>query len=194
MDCEKTGLLLLRLRKENGMTQKQLADKMNLSDKTISKWERGKGCPDVSLLNDLSEIFGVNIEEILKGNLSENDIDGGNMKNSKYYVCPNCGSITLSTGNASVSCCGRKLSLLNAKKAEKEEQLNVEIIEDDWYISASHPMTKEHYISCVAYATGGRIEILKQYTEGDLQTRIPKRGHGMLLWFDTQKGLMYQLI
>ena len=74
MDCEKTGLLLLRLRKENGMTQKQLADKMNLSDKTISKWERGKGCPDVSLLNDLSEIFGVNIEEILKGNLSENDI------------------------------------------------------------------------------------------------------------------------
>ena len=145
MDCEKTGLLLLRLRKENGMTQKQLADKMNLSDKTISKWERGKGCPDVSLLNDLSEIFGVNIEEILKGNLSENDIDGGNMKNSKYYVCPNCGSITLSTGNASVSCCGRKLSLLNAKKAEKEEQLNVEIIEDDWYISASHPMTKEHY-------------------------------------------------
>ncbi|MCJ7856880.1 helix-turn-helix domain-containing protein [Lachnospiraceae bacterium NSJ-143] len=194
MDCEKTGLLLLRLRKENGMTQKQLADKMNLSDKTISKWERGKGCPDVSLLNDLSEIFGVNIEEILKGNLSENDIDGGNMKNSKYYVCPNCGSITLSTGNASVSCCGRKLSLLNAKKAEKEEQLNVEIIEDDWYISASHPMTKEHYISFVAYATGGRIEILKQYPEWDLQTRIPKRGHGMLLWFDTQKGLMYQLI
>ena len=116
------------------------------------------------------------------------------MKNSKYYVCPNCGSITLSTGNASVSCCGRKLSLLNAKKAEKEEQLNVEIIEDDWYISASHPMTKEHYISFVAYATGGRIEILKQYPEWDLQTRIPKRGHGMLLWFDTQKGLMYQLI
>ncbi len=194
MDCKKTGELLLRLRKEKSMTQKQIAEKMNISDKTISKWERGKGCPDVSLLNELSAIYGVNIEEILSGNLTENDLDGGNMKNSKYFVCPSCGSITISTGNASVSCCGRKLETATAKKAENNEKLNVEIIENEWYVSSTHPMTKDNYISFAAFVAGGKMLFYKQYPEWDFSLRIPKSGHGMLLWYDTEKGLLYQLI
>ncbi len=70
------------------MTQKQLADAMNLSDRTISKWERGLGCPDISLLIQLSELLNVNIKEILSGDLISNEFVGGNMKNTKYYVCP----------------------------------------------------------------------------------------------------------
>ena len=63
MDCQKVGNLILKLRIEKGMTQKQLADRMHISDKTVSKWERGLGCPDVSLLHDLSDALTVNVEE-----------------------------------------------------------------------------------------------------------------------------------
>ena len=67
MDCSKVGNLIYTLRTEKGMTQKALANAMNISDRTISKWERGAGCPDVSLLRELSDILGVNIEKILLG-------------------------------------------------------------------------------------------------------------------------------
>ena len=123
MDCAKVGKLIRCLRQEKGLTQKQLADTMHLSDKTVSKWERGLGCPDVSLLADLSDILGVNVEDILDGELSPNPFVGGNMKKSRYYVCPICGNITLCTGNASVSCCGRKLEPLEPRKADDEQKL-----------------------------------------------------------------------
>ncbi|MGE7781547.1 helix-turn-helix domain-containing protein [Peribacillus sp. NPDC097264] len=194
MDSSKVGHLILRLRREKGFTQKELADRMNLSDRTISKWERGQGCPDISLLPELSSLLGVNIEHILEGELASNDFVGGNMKRSNYFVCPSCGNITLSTGNAAVSCCGRKLEALVPKKATEEEKLEVTQVEEDWFISSNHPMTKEHYISFIAFATGDQVQLIKQYPEWGLQTRIPKRKHGMLLWYCTQHGLFYQLI
>lgn len=193
MDCIKLGKLIYKLRHEKSMTQRQLADKMNISDKTISKWERGLGCPDVSLLSELSELLDVNIEELLKGDLETNDLVGGNMKNSNYYVCPLCGNVTICTGNATVSCCGRKLEALKPQKVEKQK-LDIEQIENEWYITSAHPMTKEHYISFVAFATGDRVQIIKQYPEWDLQVRIPRQGHGMLLWYCVKEGLFYQLL
>ena len=69
MDCSKVGNLIYTLRTEKGMTQKALANAMNISDRTISKWERGAGCPDVSLLRELSDILGVNIQHRHGGNL-----------------------------------------------------------------------------------------------------------------------------
>ena len=194
MDCKKVGQVIRFLRQEQSLTQKQLADKMNISDKTISKWERGFGCPDISLLAELSDLLGVNIEEILCGDLSPNRFVGGNMKNSKYFVCPVCGNISLCTGDAVVSCCGRKLEALKPQKATEEQKLTVEQIEDDWYITSSHPMTKEQNISFVAFATGDKVQIIKQYPEWNLQARIQKRGHGMLLWYSTQDKLLYQLL
>lgn len=194
MDCMKIGHLILRLRKEKGMTQKELADRMHLSDRTISKWERGQGCPDISLLPELSSILGVNIEDILDGELAANDFVGGNMKKSTYQVCPTCHNIVLSTGNAVVSCCGRRLDALVPKKAAEEERLMVSQVEDEWYISSNHPMNKDHYISFIAFATGDQVQIIKQYPEWALQTRLPKRRHGTLLWYCTQHGLFYQLI
>ena len=194
MDCAKVGKLIRCLRQEKGLTQKQLADTMHLSDKTVSKWERGLGCPDVSLLAYLSDILGVNVEDILDGELSPNPFVGGNMKKSRYYVCPICGNITLCTGNASVSCCGRKLEPLEPRKADDKQKLCVESVEDDWYITGSHPMQKDNYIAFVALATGEKVQLIKQYPEWNLQLRIPKRGHGTLLWYSTQDGLFYQLL
>lgn len=194
MDCEKVGKLIRTLRQEKHMTQRELAEALHLSDRTISKWERGLGCPDVSLLASLSALLGVNIEGMLSGDLSANDFVGGNMKNAKYFVCPTCGNVTLCTGNADVSCCGRRLEALETKKAAEDEKLTVEQVEDEWYVSSVHPMQKEDYISFIAFATGDKILILKQYPEWNLQARIPKREHGKLIWYDTKRGLFYQLL
>ena len=194
MDIAKTGLLIRDLRTKMGMTQKSLADLMNISDKTVSKWERGMGLPDVSLLVELSQIFGVNVDILLTGSMNVSDEKGVNMKNAKYYVCPECRNLVFATGDAEISCCGRKLTALEMKKAEPDEKLSVEIIENDWYITTSHPMTKEHYISFVAFATGEKIEMIKTYPEWDMNVRIQKRGHGKLVWYCTNHGIFYQLI
>lgn len=194
MDCSRIGILIKKLRTEQQMTQRELADKLNLSDKTISKWERGLGCPDISLLGDLSDILMVNAEDILKGDLSPKDFIGGNMKNSEFYVCSKCGNIIVSTAEAQVSCCGRKLTAQKAKKAEESEKLSISPVEDEWFITSEHPMTKDNYISFVALLTGDSAKIYKQYPEWSLSLRIKKRSHGKLLWFDTVKGLFYQLI
>ena len=194
MDNEKIGQLIYTLRKEKGLTQKQLADALHLSDRTISKWERGQGCPDITLLTKLSTLLEVNIENILVGEIQSNDFVGGNMKKSTYYVCPSCMNIGLSTGNFDVSCCGRKVEALEAVKATEAQKLVVEEIDMQWSITAKHPMTKEHYVSFVAFATGDQIQLYKQFPEWALQVNIPKKKHGILLWFDTRDGLFYQYI
>lgn len=190
----KVGNIIRTLRLERNMTQKQLADKMNISDKTVSKWERGLGLPDISLIPELSDLLGIDTQNLLAGDMTPNDYVGGNMKNTKYFVCPICQNITLCTGEAEVSCCGKKLAAQTLKKAGESEKLSVQVIEDDWYITSDHPMKKDHYISFVALATGDRIQIIKQYPEWNLNVRIPRRGHGMLIWYSTEHGLLYQLI
>lgn len=196
MDCLKVGKLILRLRNEKGYTQKQLANAMNISDKTISKWERGLGCPDVSLLRGLSEVLGVNIEQILLGELETNEVDGGNMKKLKFYVCSSCGNILTATGEADISCCGRKLSALVAKPCDEKHNINVDIIDDEFYITFDHEMTKEHYLNFIAYVTYDKVLLVKLYPEQGGEVRMPRlRGgkfyfgcnkHG--LWLDASAG------
>ena len=194
VDCEKIGGLICRLRKEKGMTQKQVADLMNISDKAISKWERGLGCPDLSLLPGLSQILGINIEEILSGEMTSNARVGGNMNKLKIFVCPHCGNLTTSTGDANISCCGRRLAALAAVKATPEHRLTIEPMEDELYVSASHAMSKDHYISFVAYVTGDKALIVKQYPEWNLSFRFHRLGHGKLYFHCSVHGLFYQLI
>lgn len=191
MDCGKVGALIRALRLEQGMTQRELADRLLLSAKTVSKWETGQGCPDVGLLAELSGILGVNLAHLLSGDLPANETVGGNMKKSKFYVCPGCGSITVSTGMAEISCCGRKLQALEMKKAADDQRLKLEMVEDEWYITSDHPMEKDNYIAFVAFACGAKMEIHKQYPEWNLQLRIPRRGHGMLVWYAADCGLLY---
>lgn len=194
MDNEKIGKLIYGLRKERNMTQLQLAEILHISDKTVSKWERGQGCPDISLLVDLSRVLGVDMEKLLSGRLEANEERGGNMKKLNFYVCPECGNVITAMTEAGISCCGKKLQPLEAVKAHDEERLLVENIENDYYISSDHPMLKEHYISFVALLTGDTLTLKKQYPEWDLQVRIPGRTHGKLIWYCTEHGLFYQLV
>lgn len=189
MDCKKVGNLILGLRKEKGLTQKQLADAINISDKTISKWERGLGCPDVSLLHELSDALSVNIEKMLSGDLNPNNADGGNIKRIRFYVCPDCGNIITSTGEAEISCCGRKLSALTAKPSDGEHHLHVESVEGDYYITFSHGMTKQHYLNFIAYVTYDRILLVRLYPEQGGEVRFPKLYGGRLYFGCNRHGL-----
>ena len=189
MNCTNVGKLILRLRKENGMTQKQVADRMNISDKTISKWERGLGLPDVSLLSGLSEIFGINVERLLSGDLKPDDKDGGNMKKVKFYVCPECANVITATGGGEISCCGRKLCALKAKSVDENHTMNVEEIENDYYITFSHEMSKVHHVSFVAYVTWDRVLLIKLYPEQNPEVRFPRMQKGKIYFYCSNDGL-----
>lgn len=194
MDQSKIGELIRRLRQERSWTQRQLADQLGVSDKAVSKWERGLGFPDPSLLSFLAEIFEIEPGILLSGDLEENESMGGNMKHLSFYVCPSCNNIITATGETSVSCCGRKLKALEPIKAPQDEKLSVEIIENEYYVSAVHAMSREHHIAFVALLTGDTLILRRQYPEWDLQVRIPRIGRGKLVWYCTQHGLFYQLV
>lgn len=191
MDQAKIGRLIYRLRKESHMTQMQLAHRMNISDKAVSKWERGLGCPELSLLPELSKIFRVDLEKLLSGELDANEILGGNMRKIRFYIYPYCGNVMTAMANASLSCCGKKLEALQTQKAGEDEKLHVEMIENDFYITTEHPMEREHYIGFMALMTADTMVMKKLYPEWELQVRIPVIAHGRLVWYCNQHGLFY---
>ncbi|MBR6967478.1 MAG: helix-turn-helix domain-containing protein [Ruminococcus sp.] len=192
MDQIKTGALIKQLRTDSGLTQKQLADRLCVSDKAVSKWECGNGIPDISLLSELAEIFGTDIQTLLSGSMNKNESGKGNMKKLRFYVCRECGNIITSASEASVTCCGSRLAPLEAKKAEDGELLKVEDIGGEWFISSDHEMKKEHYISFVAYIADSSTMMFRQYPEWDLQLTLPLYRSGLLVWYCTQHGLFYQ--
>lgn len=194
MDCEKIGKLIKKLRKGQRLTQAELAEQLTVTDKAVSKWERGLGCPDVSVLPALSGVLGVNLEELLSGELPENDAVGGNMKKTVFYVCPDCGNVIAAFAEAAISCCGHKLSPETPQKAEGADRLSVEKIENDYFISSAHEMTKEHHISFIALLTGDALMLKKLYPEWNAETRIPCFGHGRLVYGCTRHGLFEQYI
>ena len=194
MDQEKVGGIIKTLRKDKGMTQLELALCLNVTDRAVSKWERGLGCPDISLLTRLSEIFSVDIGSIIDGDMDENEKRSGNMKKTKFYVCPICGNIITASENTNVSCCGRKLEGLEEKK-NLDEEMKIERVDGtELYISSSHPMTKDDYISFFSYVTSDSLLLKKLYPEWGVDIRFPWLGHGKIMWYSEKEGLKYNLI
>ena len=194
MDQEKVGGIIKTLRKDRGMTQLELALCLNVTDRAVSKWERGLGCPDISLLTRLSEMFSVDIGSIIDGDMEENDKRSGNMKKTKFYVCPICGNIITASENTNVSCCGRKLEGLEEKK-NVDEEIKIERVDGtELYISSSHPMTKDDYISFFSYVTSDSLLLKKLYPEWGVDIRFPWLGHGKIMWYSEKEGLKYKLI
>ena len=190
MDSKETGALILRLRKERNWTQRYLAETLHVSMQAVSKWERGLGCPDVSLLPALSEQFGISVERLLAGDLAPQDTEVGNMKRVKFYVCPDCGNILTATGGGELLCCGRKLEPLEARPADEDHAVTVQEIEEDWYITFPHPMRKEHFIRFAAYAATDRVLLVRLYPEQGSELRIPQlRGGGKLYLCCSRDGL-----
>lgn len=84
MEAKTIGSFIAVLRKANGLTQKQLAEKLCVSDKTVSRWERDETTPDLSLIPVISEIFGVTSDELLRGERRQNNsVSPANAPNQK---------------------------------------------------------------------------------------------------------------
>lgn len=190
MDCVKLGQLILQLRKEKGLTQREIAAQLNISNKTVSKWECGKGAPDVSLWEGLSAILGADILKLLQGELNPNHVDTGKIDNIRFYVCPNCGNILTNTGKANISCCGRRLAPLSAALETTGHEISVEEMDIDYFIALQHDMSKKHYISFAAYVYDDRVWFQRFYPEQSMLFRIPAmKGGGNLYLYCTEDGL-----
>lgn len=188
MDCEKIGALLKGLRLELGLTQKQAAEKLSVSDKAVSKWERGAGLPDISMLTEISKLYGVSAEALLNGELISDGRNGGNMKRTKFFVCPECGNIITASGGGEISCCGRKLAALSAETPDKKHAPKVETVDGEYYAVFDHPMEKSHYIMFAALASYDRVSLVRLYPEQDAAVRLPLTG-GTLYSYCTEHGL-----
>lgn len=190
MDTREMGKLLLQLRKERGMTQRQVAKQLCVSTQAVSKWERGLGCPDAALLPELSRLFGVAAERLLTGDLAREKTDGGNMKRMKFYVCPDCGNLLTASGGGELHCCGRKLEPLKAQRADEAHGVQVQAMEEDWYITFDHPMRKEHFIRFAVWVSMDRVLLVRLYPEQGSEFRIPQlRGGGKLYLCCSKDGL-----
>ena len=194
MDQIKTGEIIRAMRLQKKLTQPELADKIGVTDKAVSKWERGCGAPDLSILPVLAAELGLDIGNLINGEMEENDLINGNMKKTRFYVCPDCGNIVFSAAEASVSCCGKKLSALEPKKASDDEKLKTEIIENEIYVSSSHEMTRENYISFAALLRDDTVIVRKFYPEWNMETRFPRGMSGILVRYSTRDGLFYQYV
>ena len=190
MNSEKMGALLRKLRTEKGFTQAQVAERLLVSDKAVSKWERGLGCPDISVLNDIAELFGVPVGTLLDGEITSNNTVGGNMKRVKFYICTECGNIFTAAANGEISCCGRKLAPLEAVAPDEAHTPKIEDIDGEFYVTFSHEMSKTHYITFAAYAGCDRVHLVKLYPEQEAAIRLPRIGGGVLYFYCNQHGFM----
>ncbi len=184
-----TGNMIKSLREKKGYTQKQLAELLNVSDKAVSKWETQKGLPDISLLEPIAKTLGISIAELLSGEWVINNNSSGNMLRTKVYVCPVCGNVIQALGEGAFSCCGITLPIQEAEVQDEAHSFGIERIENDYYVTMPHPMTKSHYISFFAYITSDRVQMVKLYPEQNPEVRFFIHGKGILYAYCNQHGL-----
>ena len=189
MDHYVTGATIRALRETHGMTQAELAGHLCVSDKTVSKWETGRGLPDVSMLEPLGKALQVSVPELLCGQTVVNSNRSANMLKSRFYVCPVCGNVLFARGDAMISCCGIQLPALEAEEPDESHRMDIQRSEDEIYISSDHCMSKDHYFSFAAYMTPERCEIKALYPEGNAEARFFFRGTGWLYYYCNQHGL-----
>lgn len=190
MDNYVTGTTIKQLRERKNMTQAELAEKIDVSPKTVSKWETAHGLPDISLLDSIAAALGVSVMELISGDTVFNHNISANMMRSKLYVCPVCGNIIHTMGETVISCCGLILPPLEAESVDDNHSITVENVEDEQFITVHHEMTKQHYISFIAYVTSDKFEMIKLYPEGNAECRIRLRGKGLLYLYCNRHGLM----
>ncbi|MGN0987571.1 MAG: helix-turn-helix domain-containing protein [Otoolea sp.] len=209
-----TGATIRTLREQKHITQAELANQIGVSDKTISKWETGRGLPDITLIEPLAKALQISVMELLTGDYVTNRNISANMLRSRFYVCPVCGNVIHTIGEAVVSCCGITLPVLEAEEENREKpsdtkeesllrhptpedpshHIHIERVEDEYYVTVSHEMTREHYISFLAYVTSDQFQMIRLYPEGNAETRLLLRGHGYLYAFCNRHGLFRQKV
>ena len=189
-----TSSTIKTIREAKGMTQAQLAEKIGVTSKAVSKWETAKGLPDITLLQPLATALDTSIIELMNGEQIINQNRSSNMRRTKFYVCPVCGNVIYAVGDTLVSCCGITLPALEAEPFDEHHILSVERVEDEHFVSVQHEMSKDHYISFLALITCDRVQFVKFYPEGNEETRFQIHGSGYLYAYCNKHGLMKQKI
>lgn len=183
------GSVIRELREKKKMTQMQLAEKLSVSDKTVSKWETAKGYPDITLLEPIADTLSVSVAELLSGNPVQNANVSANMLRSGFYICPVCGNVIHSMGNAVVSCHGVQLTPSEAEEPDEKHRISFETVEDEYYVRVEHPMAKTHYISFLAAVSPDRIQLVKLYPEGNAEARFKINTVKKIYYYCNRDGL-----
>ena len=194
MNTYVAGATIKALRESRSLTQAELAEAIGVSSKTVSKWETAKGLPDISLLQPLAQALGISVIELMNGQHITNQNVSANMLRCKFYVCPICGNIIHCVGNTVVSCCGVTLPPLEAEEADDDHAITLEKVEDEYFLTVHHPMTKQHFISFAAFVTTDRLQMVKFYPESNAATRLQLRGRGWLYYYCNRHGLFRKKI
>lgn len=184
-----TGEVIKEMRKQKNMTQLQLADRLGVTDKTVSKWENGKGYPDIALLEPIADAFQISVTELISGNRIKNENVSANMMRSKFYVCPICGNAVHAMGEAVIHCHGVQLLPAEAENTDENHMILIECIEDEYYVRIDHEMTKRHYISFIAATSSDRIQMVKLYPEGNAEARFKISGVKKIFFYCNKDGL-----
>ena len=189
MDRYVTGSVIRRLRESKNMTQEGLAQKLHVSSKAVSKWETGQGLPDVSLLEPLAQALDISVIELFSGENIRNQNRAGNMLRERFYVCPVCGNVIQASGEPVISCCGITLPPLEAEDPDEEHLLRIEEVEDEYFVTVEHPMTKAHYLSFFAALSDQGAQLVKLYPEGSAEARFKRNRVKWLLTYCNHHGL-----
>ncbi len=184
-----TGAVIKELREKNKMTQRELAEKLGVSDKSVSKWENSRGFPDITLLEPIANAFRISVTELISGNTIHNANVSANMLRSKFYVCPICGNVIHSMGEAAIHCHGIQLAPIEAESTDERHMIFIERVEDEYYVRIDHSMTKEHYISFMAAASSDNMQMVKLYPEGCAETRFKIYGVRRIFFYCNRDGL-----
>ena len=184
-----TGAVIRELREKKHLTQAELAEALKVSDKTVSKWETGRGYPDITLLEPIAETFGISVLELLSGNTVRNMNVSSNMMRSMFYVCPVCGNVFHSMGEAVINCHGVSLKPCEAEETDENHMIFIEKSDNEYYVRIAHDMTKQHYISFIAALSPDRIQMVKLYPEGNAEARFRMSGVKRFFFYCNRDGL-----
>ena len=171
------------------MTQAGLAGALAVSDKTVSKWETGRGYPDITLLEPIAGAFGISVMELLSGSAIQNKNTSSNVLRSGWYVCPVCGNVIHSMGEAAISCHGVQLQPCEAEESDEDHKIFIEKSDNEYYVRVDHEMSKQHYISFIAALSQDRIQMVKLYPEGNAEARFRMSGVKRILCYCNRDGL-----
>ena len=185
-----TANTIKALREKKKLTQSDLAERLSVSAKAVSKWETAKGLPDITLIEPLAKALGVSVMELMSGDAVVNKNPSQNLLRSRFYVCPVCNNTIHAMGDVAISCCGITLPPLEAEEIDLEHEITIEKVEDEHFITVNHSMTKEHFIAFIAYVTFDRMQLVKLYPEGNAETRFNFRGKGFIYLYCNKHGLM----
>ena len=184
-----TGAVIKRLREERNMTQLQLAERLAVSVKTVSKWETAKGYPDITLLEPLGDALMVSVTELISGNTVTNSNVSANMLRSHFYVCPVCGNIIHSMGETVIQCHGLQLHPEEAEETDENHKIFIEQVEDEYYVQIEHDMSKQHYISFITAVSVDKIQMVKLYPHGNAEARFKMNGVKKIYFYCNRSGL-----